>query len=147
MLEDLFHLILITHSIAAFIVGFIYLDKGYKKDKDGNRYLNIIKFAWIMIAVATISLSLSALLFFAIHGFFASFLVGVLIVVPVLFIIFFIVTLSLGASYLASGYSTPKNLVKIKRGWIILIINWTVLLSLIVLLVMFMNGLIPIRLM
>ena len=67
---------------------------------------------------------------------------------PLIIILVLIITAALGACDLVNGYtSKPRDLKLIKRGWILFITNWIVLTSIIVLLLMFMSGIITIRLM
>lgn len=138
---------LVLNSIIAFIVGIVFVNLGYKKSKEGNRNLGFLRLGWILIGVSNVILSICLFFYFANNGFYSFF--GILILLsPLIIVLVLILTAALGACYLVNGYnSKPRDLKIIKRGWILFIINWTVLTSIIVLLLMFMSGIITIRLM
>ena len=133
---------LVTHAIAFLVVGIVFISFGYK----GNRNLNKIKLGWIFVGISSIIATVLILWLGNNIGYFS--LLGILIFIfPFIIIAGLIVTLSLGISGLVSGYSKPRNNAAIKRGWAFLIINIAITTTIIVLLLMFMSGLIPIRLM
>ena len=133
---------LVTHAIAFLVAGIVFISFGYK----GNRNLNKIKLGWIFVGISSIIATVLILWLGNNIGYFS--LLGILIFIfPIIIIIGLIVTLSFGISGLATGYSKPRNNAAIKRGWTFLIINIAITTTIIVLLLMFMSGLIPIRLM
>lgn len=138
---------LVPSSIIAFIVGIVFTNLGYKKNKEGNRNLVFLRLGWILIGVSNVILSICLFFYFTNNGFYSFF--GILILLsPLVIILVLILTAALGVCYLVNGYnSKPRDLKIIKRGWILFIINWTILGSIIVLLLMFMSGIITIRLM
>ena len=71
----------------------------------------------------------------------------IIIITPFLIIAGLIVTLALGVEALTRGYEKPRNIKLITRGWVLIGINLSVVTSIIILLVLFMGGYIPIRLM
>lgn len=133
---------LVLNTIAFLVVGIVFISFGYK----GNRNLNKIKLGWIFVGISSIIATVLILWLGNNIGYFS--LLGILIFIfPFIIIVGLIVTLSLGISGLVSGYSKPRNNAAIKRGWAFLIINIAITTTIIVLLLMFMSGLIPIRLM
>ena len=133
---------LAINAIAFLVVGIVFVNLGYK----GNRNLNKIKLGWIFIGISSIIATILLLWLGNNIGYFS--LLGILIFIfPFIIIVGLIITLSLGISSLASGYSKPRDNKKIKVGWILLIINFSVLTAIITLLILFMSGLIPIALM
>jgi len=138
---------LVPNAIIAFIVGVVFANLGYKRNKDGERNLGFLRLGWILIGVSNVILSICLFFYFAQNGFYSLF--GILILAsPLIIILVLIITAALGACDLVNGYtSKPRDVKLIKRGWIFFIINWTILGSIIVLLLMFMSGIITIRLM
>ena len=142
MLYEISRYFLVTHAIAFLVVGIVFISLGYK----GNRNLNKIKLGWIFVGISSIIATVLILWLGNNIGYFS--LLGILIFIfPFIILAGLIVTLSLGISGLATGYSKPRNNAAIKRGWTFLIINIAITTTIIVLLLMFMSGLIPIRLM
>ena len=142
MLYEISQYFLVTHAIDFLVVGIVFISLGYK----GNRNLNKIKLGWIFVGISSIIATVLILWLGNNIGYFS--LLGILIFIfPFIIIAGLIVTLSLGISGLVSGYSKPRNNAAIKRGWAFLIINIAITTTIIVLLLMFMSGLIPIRLM
>ena len=138
---------LVPNAIIAFIVGVVFANLGYKRNKDGECNLGFLRLGWILIGVSNVILSICLFFYFAQNGFYSFF--GILILAsPLIIILVLIITAALGACDLVNGYtSKPRDVKLIKRGWIFFIINWTILGSIIVLLLMFMSGIITIRLM
>jgi hypothetical protein len=133
---------LVLNTIAFLVVGIVFISLGYK----GKRNLNKIKLGWIFVGISSIIATVLILWLGNNIGYFS--LLGILIFTfPFIILVGLIVTLSLGISGLVSGYSKPRNNAAIKRGWAFLIINIAITTTIIVLLLMFMSGLIPIRLM
>ena len=142
MLYEISQYFLVINAIAFLVVGIVFISFGYK----GNRNLNKIKLGWIFVGISSIIATVLILWLGNNIGYFS--LLGILIFIfPFIIIAGLIVTLSLGISGLATGYSKPRNNAAIKRGWTFLIINIAITTTIIVLLLMFMSGLIPIRLM
>ena len=142
MLYEISQYFLVINAIAFLVVGIVFISFGYK----GNRNLNKIKLGWIFVGISSVIATVLILWLGNNIGYFS--LLGILIFIfPFIIIAGLIVTLSLGISGLATGYSKPRNSATIKRGWTFLIINIAITTTIIVLLLMFMSGLIPIRLM
>ena len=103
---------------------------------------------WII--VGTVSLLATAGFIFLIIQ--TSFLVGLLFLfMPLIILMIFIISLAIGISYLILGYRRNEeghfDMMKIRIGWISVGINTTIIAVLFTLLLMFMTGIIPIRLM
>ena len=134
--------VLVISAITFLVVGIVFVSLGYKRNRD----LNKIKLGWIFIGVS--SIIATALLLWLGNNIGLYSLLGLLVFLfPVIILASLIATLTLGICGLVNGYSKPRNPTYIKRGWIFLIINIALSTTLIVLLVLFMNGWIPIRLM
>lgn len=133
---------LAINAIAFLVVGIVFVNLGYKS----NRNLNKIKLGWIFIGISSIIATILLLWLGNNIGYFS--LLGILIFIfPFIIIAGLVATLSVGISQLVDGYSKPRDNKKIKVGWILLIINFSVLTAIITLLILFMSGLIPIALM
>jgi len=72
-----------------------------------------------------------------------------IVVLPLAVVIGLICTLACGIYYLVTGYKNKKEVdkKKVRLGMICLIINASIVLAIGVLIIIFMSGLIPIRLM
>ena len=142
MLYEISQYFLVTHAIAFLVVGIVFISLGYK----GNRNLNKIKLGWIFVGISSIIATVLILWLGNNIGSF-SLLVFIIFILQFIIIAGWIVTLSFWLSGLVIGYSNPRNNSAIKTGWTFLIINIASTSTIIVLLLMFMSGLIPIRLM
>ena len=118
--------------VLGLIAGIVLLMIGFK----GARKLALIKAGWIIIGVLGILTTLAFIYLFMTSGLAIILLIFGL---PLLIIIGQIVTLVLGIGNLTNGSK--------KLGIVFLVIHLAVATTVIVLLVMFMTGLIPIRLM
>lgn len=146
MLYEISQYFLVLSFIGLLIAGIILVNRGYKSDKDGKRNLNSIRLGWIFIGSASISATILTIWYAERVGFYSLFPI-LLFILPLIIIVGLITTLSIGISQLVDGYSKPRDNKKIKVGWILLIINFSVFGLLATLLILFMSGLIPIALM
>lgn len=148
MSAELSFVLCLAFITAVLTIGIVFVYRGYKEDENGNRNLGFIRAGWIIIA--SLSLLITAgIVFLAVV---TSWIVGFLFVVlPFVVLIGLVITLAYGISNLITGYQRDKNghfdIVKIKVGWINIGVNLTVITAIFVLLMMFMTGIIPIRLM
>ena len=139
MSPNLAAFLLINIFISVLIGGIIFINLGYRF----NRKLSLIKTGWIIIGVLSLLTTIGFAYLMWMTGFVLVFLIFVL---PFIILIGLVITLTLGISYIAMGFS--KHLRdKITLGFVLLGINLAVLTTFVVLLVMFMTGIIPIRLM
>ena len=134
-----FYLILL--ALPPFIIGVVLINKGKQVDENGNRKTGKLHAGWILVLISSIQMGLSLIGAIMYGGLFAIILWS-----PLIVLIGLIITLAYGINYLTDGYGQHDRR-KISIGWTLLIINSAVVTALIVLLLMFMNGWIPIRLM
>lgn len=139
LLTFCFYLILI--ALPPFIIGVVLINKGKQVDENGNRKTGKLHAGWILVLISSIQMGLSLVGAIMYGGLFAIILWS-----PLIVLIGLIITLAYGINYLTDGYGQHDRR-KISIGWTLLIINSSVVTALIVLLLMFMNGWIPIRLM
>ena len=132
MLIDALIILGIITLVLGLIAGIVLLMIGF----NGARKLALIKVGWIIIGVLSIIITLAFVYLFITSGLAIMILIFGL---PLLIIVGQIVTLSLGIGNLTNGSK--------KLGIVFLVIHLAVATTVIVLLVMFMTGLIPIRLM
>ena len=126
--------------ISALIGGIIFIGLGYRF----GRKLALIRTGWIIIGV----ISLVTTMGIGYLAFRTSLLILLLIFIGPLFIIGgLIATLTAGIINLIVGFGKVRNKTKIINGFVLLGINLAIVTTLIVLLVMFTTGIIPIRLM
>ena len=139
MSPNLAAFLLINTFISVLIGGIIFINLGYRF----NRKLSLIKTGWIIIGVLSLLTTIGFAYLMWMTGFVLVFLIFVL---PFLILVGLVITLTLGISYIALGFS--KHLRdKTTLGFVLIGINLAVLATVVVLLVMFMTGIIPIRLM
>lgn len=139
MSPNLAAFLLINTFISVLIGGIIFINLGYRF----NRKLSLIKTGWIIIGVLSLLTTLGFAYLMWMTGLVLVFLIFVL---PFLILVGLVITLTLGISYIVFGFK--KHLRdKITLGFVMIGINLAVLTTVIVLLVMFMTGIIPIRLM
>lgn len=139
LLTFCFYLILI--ALPPFIIGVVLINKGKQVDENGNRKTGKLHAGWILVLISSIQMGLSLIGAIMYGGLFAIILWS-----PLIVLVGLIITLAYGINYLTDGYGQHDRR-KISIGWTLLIINSSVVTALIVLLLMFMNGWIPIRLM
>ena len=132
MIIDVLIILAIITFVLGLMAGIVLLMIGFK----GARKLAFIRAGWIIIGVLGILTTLAFVYLFMTSGFAVIILIFGL---PLLIIIGQIVTLALGIGGLTTGNK--------KLGIAFLVIHLAVATTIIVLLVMFMTGLIPIRLM
>ena len=139
MSPNLAAFLLINTFISVLIGGIIFINLGYRF----NRKLSLIKTGWIIIGVLSLLTTIGFAYLMWMTGLVLVFLIFVL---PFLILVGLVITLTLGISYIVFGFK--KHLRdKITLGFVMIGINLAVLTTVIVLLVMFMTGIIPIRLM
>ena len=132
MIIDVLIILAIITFVLGLMAGILLLMIGF----NGARKLALIKAGWIIIGVLGILTTLAFAYLFMTSGFAVIILIFGL---PLLIIIGQIITLTLGIANLANGSK--------KLGIVFLVIHVAVATTIIVLLVMFMTGVIPIRLM
>lgn len=132
MIIDVLIILAIITFVLGLMAGIVLLMIGF----NGARKLALIKAGWIIIGVLGILTTLAFAYLFMTSGFAVIILIFGL---PLLIIIGQIITLTLGIANLANGSK--------KLGIVFLVIHVAVATTIIVLLVMFMTGVIPIRLM
>ena len=132
MIIDVLIILGIITFVLGLIAGIVLLMIGFK----GAHKLALIKTGWIIIGTLGILTTLAFVYLFMTSGLAIILLIFGL---PLLIIIGQIVTLTLGIGGLANGSK--------KLGIAFLVVHLAVATTIIVLLVMFMTGLIPIRLM
>lgn len=139
-------LILVSSLIA---MGIVFIRQGNKRDENNKcRKPGLMIAGWII--VGTVSLLATAGFIFLVAQ--TSFLVGILFLfMPFIILLVFIISLAIGITYLIFDYRRNEeghfDMVKIRIGWISVGINTTIIAVLFTLLLMFMTGIIPIRLM
>ena len=146
MLYEISQYFLVLSFIGLLVAGIILVNRGYKTDKNGKRNVNNIRLGWIFIGSASINATILIIWYAERVGFYSLFPI-LLFILPLIIIAGLIATLSVGISQLVDGYSKPRNNKKIKVGWTLLIINFSVFGLIATLLILFMSGLIPIALM
>ena len=142
--ELLFALILLL-TIGTVIAAVILFNKAKKLGKDTDKGLAYTRAGWIVIAVYS-ALALTGLVYLCIE---TSFWVFVLIIgLPIVIIVGLILTISYGIYYMVEGNKKGNfDKRKVSIGMTCLIINASIVLAVGVLMILFMSGLIPIRLM
>ena len=131
---------LIVNFISVLIGGIIFISLGYRF----ARKLVLIKTGWIIIGVLSL-LTTAGVVYL---GFYSGFtLLLIILLGPMAIVAGLIATLAFGIGNLIIGFGKVKNVTKITNGFILIGINLTIIAALIVLLVMFTTGVIPIRFM
>ena len=140
----MFALILIL-TIGTVIAEIFLFDKVKRLGKDTDAGLMFTRIAWIVIAIY-ISLVVAGLVYLCIT---TSFWIILLIIfLPLLILVGLVLTLSFGIYYLVEGNKGIEgDKRKISIGVTCLVINAVIVLAIGTLLILFMNGFIPIRLM
>lgn len=135
--------LIIVMGIAALLVpGIVLINQG-----KNNKTKYIVGWCLVATVITGVSVGLGFLIVMA-----GSSLLGWLILItPLLIIVGLILTVTYGIDCLVKGFSKDqdgqRNKSKIKTGFVLLGINATIFLSILTLIILFMNGLIPIRLM
>ena len=133
--------------MAGIVIGSVFVSKGFKGDEKGHRNLTYIKTGWIIIGTTCAALTAGLAVLITLMGGMGSILGWIIVITPFIIIGGLIVTLALGVDALTKGYTRPRKINLITRGWVLIGINLAVVTTIIVLLVMFTTGIIPIRLM
>ena len=142
--ELLFALILLL-TIGTVIAAVILFNKAKKLGKDTDKGLAFTRAGWIVIAVYS-ALAITGIIYLCIE---TSFWVFVLFIgLPIVIIVGLILTISYGIYYMVEGNKKGNfDKRKVSIGMTCLIINASIVLAVGVLMILFMSGLIPIRLM
>ena len=135
-------LIIVTGIAALLVPGIVLINQG-----KNNKTKYIVGWCLVATVITGVSVGLGFLIVMA-----GSSLLGWLILItPLLIIVGLILTVTYGIDCLVKGFSKDqdgqRNKSKIKTGFVLLGINATIFLSILTLIILFMNGLIPIRLM
>ena len=140
----MFALILIL-TIGTVIAAVILFNNAKRLGKDTNAGLACTRWGWIAIAVYA-SLATAGLIYLCIETSFWVFLLFVGL--PIVIVVGLVLTLTYGIYYLVRGYQKGNiDKRKVSIGMTCLIINAAIILTVGVLIILFMSGLIPIRLM
>lgn len=140
----MFALILIL-TIGATIAAVILFNKAKELGRDTDAGLARTRAGWIVIAVYA-SLAITGLIYLCIET--AFWVVILIVIMPLIILVGLILTLTYGIYYLVRGYQKGNvDKRKVSIGMTLLIINAAIILTVGVLLILFMSGIIPIRLM
>ena len=140
MSSSLFTFIIANMFVSVLVGGIIFISLGYKF----NRKLSLIRAGWIIIGAASIATTI----LLAYLSIMTGYMLGIMIfLIPLAILVGLIVTMALGISNVAQGFSKPRNKEKITSGFVLIGINLAITTTIIVLLVMFTTGIIPMRLM
>lgn len=142
--ELLFALILLL-TIGTVIAAVILFNHAKKLGRDTDKGLAFTRAGWIVIAVYA-AFIIAGTVYLCIETSFWVFLL--FIGLPIVIMVGLILTISYGISYLVQGYDkNHPDKRKVSIGMTCLIINASIVLAVGVLIILFMSGLIPIRLM
>ena len=140
----LFALILIF-TIGAVIGAIVLFNNAKRLGKDSNAGLTCTIWAWIIIAIYS-TFALAGIVYLCITSY--IWVILLFIGLPVIIIVGLVLTLVYGIHFLVEGYKKGDNdKRKVAIGMTCLIINAVIILTVGVLLILFMSGAIPIRLM
>ena len=140
----MFALILIL-TIGATIAAVILFNKAKELGKDTDAGLTCTRWGWIAIAVYA-ALVITGIIYLCIETSFWVFLL--FIGLPIIIMVGLILTLTYGIYYMVEGNKKGNvDKRKVSIGMTCLIINASIILTVGVLVILFMSGLIPIRLM
>ena len=142
--ELMFVLILIV-TIIAIIAAVILFNYAKKLGRDTDKGLAFTRAGWIVIAVYA-ALAITGIIYLCIE---TSFWVILLFVfLPIVILVGLILTITYGIYYMVEGNKKGNfDKRKVSIGMTCLIINASIVLAVGVLIILFMSGLIPIRLM
>ena len=142
--ELMFALILIL-TIGATIAAVILFNHAKKLGKDTDKGLTFTRAGWIVIAVYA-AFNIAGTVYLCIETSFWVFLL--FIGLPIIIMVGLILTLTYGIYYMVEGNKKGNvDKRKVSIGMTCLIINASIVLAVGVLIILFMSGLIPIRLM
>ena len=132
-------------TIGAIMTGIILINIGMKPNAENKRNLDLVKAGWLVLGIYSVLLTIGLVLLCIVVP---SILVILIFLLPIAILVGLAITLSYGIYYLALGYSKTHPDTKLRSiGWTCLIINISIVTTIVLLLVFFMSGLIPIRLM
>ena len=138
--EALFFLLLII-TIGVVVTGVVLIRNGMKPVE---RKLGFIRAGWLIIGIHSVLITL-LIVYLAIRM--SGILIWLLLLSPIIILLGLILTLSLGLTYIFDGNKGEGDKKKRSIGIACLIINAVIVIALGTLIILFMNGLIPIRLM
>lgn len=132
--------------IAGLAIGTFFLKQGYRRQNYDRVRVNYLTVGWILTGITSLILTISIVYLLVNYGYsIAGFLV---LFSPILLIVIFIVSLSIGISSLTEGYSFSKKhkgnpkingKKEITAGWIALGITIAVSITAIVLFILLLN--------
>ena len=149
MSPELFFILCLLLVSGLITMGIVFIRHGNRRDENNKcQKPGLMIAGWIIVGVVSL-LATAGFIFLVMQ---TSFLVGLLFLfMPFIILLVFIISLAIGISYLILGYQRNEegrfDMVKIRIGWINIGINTTIIATLLTLLLMFMTGIIPIRLM
>ena len=142
--ELMFALIVIL-TIGTVIAAVILFNKAKELGKDTDAGLTCTRWGWIAIAVYA-ALAVAGIVYLCIESSF--WVILLFICLPIIIVVGLILTLSYGIYYLVEGNKKGNiDKRKVSIGLVCLIINAAIILTVGILIILFMSGLIPIRLM
>ena len=142
---DALFVLLLIFTVMVIVTGIIYIRTGMKPVDGGERKLGYIRAGWLIIGIYSV-LATAGLIFLGFKT--SSFLVWLILLSPIIILLGLVLTLSFGIYYLSEGNKgIDGDKRKISIGVVCLVINAVIVLSIGTLLILFMNGVIPIRLM
>ena len=147
MLDPIVEIVIFLIVIVALVVGIIFAILGKREKNNGKYNPAKLRFGIVTTCVSGVFLVAFTILSFFLHGGFGALGVFLFFFSPIVILAGLILTLSLGIYCVAVGHSNPKNPVLIRRGRVLLIINVSVIVTLVILFILFASGVIPIRLM
>lgn len=137
--------LIVLLTIGAIVSAVILFNKAKELGRDTDAGLARTRAGWIVIAVYA-SLAITGLIYLCIET--AFWVVILIVIMPLIILVGLILTLTYGIYYLVRGYQKGNvDKRKVSIGMTLLIINAAIILTVGVLLILFMSGIIPIRLM
>ena len=137
--------LIVMLTICTVVAAVILFNNAKKLGKDTNGGLTCTIWGWIVIAIYA-SLAITGLVYLCIET--AFWVVILIVIMPLIILVGLILTLTYGIYYLVRGYQKGNvDKRKVSIGMTLLIINASIILTVGVLLILFMSGIMPIRLM
>ena len=132
-------------TIGSIVAAVILFNNANRVGKDTDKGLTFTRAAWIVIAVYA-SFMIAGIVYLCIETTF--WVILLLVGLPLVVVIGLICTLTIGIIYLVEGNKRGNvDKRKVSTGITCLIINASIVIAIMVLVILFMSGLIPIRLM
>lgn len=132
--------------IAGLAIGSHFLKQGYRRKEHDQKRVNSIRVGWILTGITSLLLT-AAIIYFIIRDGYSISLV-LIIFSPLLALVIFVISLSIGASSLMEGYSDLKKKTetnkgngkrKLVMGWISLGITIVVIIAVIISFILVLN--------